>query len=632
MLTITLPKPKTVVFLLGSVLSIACSTNNGGGFKSDDITGPGLDTNGDGKVDGNDQSGNGQSVDIEGAPPPGCGDGNLTKDEACDDHNKEAGDGCAANCLSVEAGFSCNPVGVPCHRVARCGDSVVVPPELCDDGNKDPGDGCSASCKYEPGYKCDGSPSTCTPTTCGDGVIEGAESCEDGNAKPFDGCSSLCQNEPDCKSGACQSECGDGIVVGEDCDDGNNTDGDGCSADCKVEGGYECKSSLGNTMRVPAVYRDFQSAHPDFEPGASGQDVGTSGLVKEELDADGKPVFAAANNTKWITSADTFAEWYRDVPGTNSTTTGFITLYSKGDGSYVNRYGANGEQWQKTKILYYCGSPTNARTDADGNPIPCSDKYDQDGQTDCEAAGDKLLSCYIDPKDTSSYKGVVLTELVDGNPLYFPVDKDSFSPETERSEASLASPMYTEFGWPKESEVTSVVVKHNFSFTSEVRYWFKYDASKSYTLDFTGDDDVWVFINKHLAVDTIGGIHTPVNGSVVLDATAAATYGLEDGNVYEVELFQAERQTNASTFKLTLSGFSAAPSDCRPICGDGIVGIGEECDDGKNDGGYGECSPGCVLGEFCGDGIIQPGEDCDDGNAVDGDKCGSACRDLVIIQ
>ena len=40
-------------------------------------------------------------------------------------------------------------------------------------------------------------------------------------------------------------------------------------------------------------------------------------------------------------------------------------------------------------------------------------------------------------------------------------------------------------------------------------------------LDFTGDDDVWVFINRKLAVD-LGGIHTPVQGSVTFGMGQAA--------------------------------------------------------------------------------------------------------------
>jgi fibro-slime domain-containing protein len=445
---------------------------------------------------------------------------------------------------------------------------------------------------------------------------------------PFDGCSSLCQNEPDCTSGACASECGDGIAVNEECDDGNSTNGDGCDENCKAEAGYTCAGSdVGSSMKVPAIFRDFKAEHPDFEPQASGQNDGATGLVGADLDSDGKPVFVAAAGTKWITSADTYAQWYRDVSGTNSTTAGFITLWGQGDGSYVNRYGETDAQWQQVAPIYYCGSVANAKLDDDGAPIPCTDKYSTTG-TECEIAAEAgaLLECY---EEDGTYKGVKLTALVDGNPLYFPVDSDPFTPDSERAEAKIA-PMYGSDSWLTEGQTTGTVVLHNFHFTSEVRYWFQYNASESYTLDFTGDDDVWVFINKKLAVD-IGGIHTPVNGAVTLDATSAATFGLEDGKVYEVELFQAERQKDASTFKLTLSGFSAAPSDCRPVCGDGIVGIGEECDDGVNTGGYGKCSPGCVFEELCGNNTVEAGEDCDDGNNVDGDYCGSGCRNLVIL-
>ena len=61
-----------------------------------------------------------------------------------------------------------------------------------------------------------------------------------------------------------------------------------------------------------------------------------------------------------------------------------------------------------------------------------------------------------------------------------------------------------------------------------------------------------------------GGIHTPVEGSVTLDNAAASRFGLEAGKVYEVAVFQAERQTNSSTFKITLGGFNTTPSECHP--------------------------------------------------------------------
>ena len=53
---------------------------------------------------------------------------------------------------------------------------------------------------------------------------------------------------------------------------------------------------------------------------------------------------------------------------------------------------------------------------------------------------------------------------------------------------------------------------------------------------------------------------------------------------------------------------------CEAVCGDGVIAAGEQCDDGVNDGSYGSCAPGCVLGPYCGDGEVQADfEACDDG-------------------
>ena len=87
--------------------------------------------------------------------------------------------------------------------------------------------------------------------------------------------------------------------------------------------------------------------------------------------------------------------------------------------------------------------------------------------------------------------------------------------------------------------------KHNFTSPARSATGSSTTRPRPYTLDFTGDDDVWVFINRKLAVD-LGGIHTPVQGSVSFgmgQAAANTKFGLTNGQVYEVVVFQAERQT-----------------------------------------------------------------------------------------
>lgn len=67
--------------------------------------------------------------------PVGCGNGLRDPDEACDDGNRESGDGCSSDCRSSEL----------------CGDREPNPflGEECDDGNLINHDGCSSTCLEE---------------------------------------------------------------------------------------------------------------------------------------------------------------------------------------------------------------------------------------------------------------------------------------------------------------------------------------------------------------------------------------------------------------------------------------------------------------------------------------------------
>lgn len=86
---------------------------------------------------------------------------------------------------------------------------------------------------------------------------------------------------------------------------------------------------------------------------------------------------------------------------------------------------------------------------------------------------------------------------------------------------------------------------HNYHFTFELATEFTYNGGE--TFSFTGDDDLWVFINDQLVID-LGGVHSALSDSVSLD-----TLGLTLGETYSLNLFFAERHTVASTFRIDTS-------------------------------------------------------------------------------
>lgn len=631
--------------------------------------------------DSNTNAGDGCAADCKTVEPgwqcraPGkpctalCGDGVQVGGEPCDDANAADGDGCSSTCLK-EPGYDCTGTPSVCTK-AVCGNSVVETGEDCDKGPANGlfhGDatGCSKTCTQEPNCRDASGATTACVTRCGDGNVDTA--------------------------------------LSEACDDGNGAAGDGCSPECAVEGGFTCEavakkdtqpcaSGTGECLVLPITYRDFDgtnvplTGHPDFSymgatptggtktlcvPNASGRAQGKSGecpgndstalclgLAKDTLDTDGKP---AANTARagGLTCACQYTDWNHTgiLDGLTTNTNYTISTCSSGGSGTVYvinqkaapviQSAASFKQWYNDSTF----STKSVGTLELGN-VAGTNTY-QFTASNGRTIYDDLHDIWLAKNSKPAVSTTPATSLSSG---FFPLDSSTgahastlcnlwpywTAPATcignqWDSRAGDGSP-------PPGAEVANTPgMKHNYYFSTEARYLFRFVGGE--TLAFHGDDDVWVYVNGKLVLD-LGAPHERLEGTVQLTAAgstavvrsqivatgafenvgtqSATNLGLEVGKTYEIAIFHADHHPRDSNYQLTLSGFSREVSTCKPTCGDGVATIGEECDLGaaNQDGLYGGCTTACKWGPFCGDAVVDAEEQCDLGVKANDGKYGT---------
>ena len=252
-------------------------------------------------------------------------------------------------------------------------------------------------------------------------------------------------------------------------------------------------ANLPATMSLDAIVRDFKArnetgGHPDFE--AYTNSYITTGLVRNQLDSDGKPVFNAARGMQ-ITSS------YKDHTGriinpamynaAAGDTAGSMSMGGSDQLSGSERFA----QWYRD----VSGTNASMRVPLVFNRIPNTARYVFDSATDApyRARGG-----------------------------FFPIDGE----------------LLGNFG----------STGHNFSFTTEISTTFLFEREKNHVFTFTGDDDVWVFIDGKLVLD-LGGTHPRQEQSLELNRLSWLT----DGQTHTLKVFHAERHTNGSNFRIETS-------------------------------------------------------------------------------
>ena len=138
-----------------------------------------------------------------------------------------------------------------------------------------------------------------------------------------------------------------------------------------------------------------------------------------------------------------------------------------------------------------------------------------------------------------------------------------------------------------------------------------------------------VAVNAGAVVSSLG-----LTGENVLQASGPMTIaGTLTSAVNRLEYLDPTRLPQIATGAVVTPPPVVAPNPLLPPCGtpppqcgNGVVEIGEGCDDGNTRACDG-CSASCQV-EGCGNGVVECDEQCDDGvrNGTSGDGCDASCR------
>ena len=605
---------------------------------------------------------------------PVCGNGICESGETCGNCSLDCGCSggqicCSNSCttatcssnLNCNDGFACttdtcnNPgtCTASCSHISltQCVNSDGCCPAGCNSSNDND---CTAVCgngKIESGEQCDNGTSnsnsgqcslSCTLTYCGDSIMQNPdglrilEQCDDGNFNNYDACTDTCKN----------AVCGDGYVYPalEQCDDGNTVSGDGCSSTCKIEGIGQCFAPVDVMLII-----DRSSSMNDLDSGVTkivnAKSAATSFINQMNFSID----------TAGLTSFNESATLDQAMTSNNTLVSNAInSLFANirfaqtniGDGIKVARQEilANSTH-SKVMILLSDGAP-NAMTLANGSLGYCY--IDPSNQTDCTLYAWNQSNISKQTNITIFTIGLGVTNFTqdllkniatDANHTFFAAN------------SSVLQSIYNQIageicpcgnGVLDPGEQCDDGNSNNYD-----------NCTNQCKLNVCGDNFVNVGVEQCELPKTANNVNCLQTTFTCQGAKAGTrdnlgncsascgcnndpfTFACVKGSCGANCSVNADcDDNNASTKDFCIT------DDCschHSFCGDGIVDIGEECDNGNQNNNASTCNTQCKK-TYCGDIFVQiPNgvgtggplnngfEDCDDGNLLNTDNCLNNC-------